>query len=789
MISGTDSVGSLLTVSTGSWSASISNASYQWKRNGVSISGATSNSYVPTNADYQANLTVTVTASATGYSSATQTSPNFYISGAGPFTVAPTPTISGTLRVGETLGVSTGSWSPAPYGITYQWLRNGINIPGATGTTYTLVGTDYTTTISVQVTASRTGYQTTAKLSVGYYINLQGSFTYTPTPSISGTLKVGQILDASAGTWSPTPTGFSYQWLRGGTPIPGATESTYEVVGDDYQSYISVSVTPVMMGYVTSTKTSYSSYISNKGDLPTPPTPTLAGVYQVGEYLTVAPGKWVAGVKLTIQWYANGLAIAGATGEKYQLLPSEKNKAITIEITGAKFGYNNSTAKAIGTENVKPALPTVLLQENASILTGKNNLFAKATPSFGSSDRIYIWCLFRDGVALDIEASTRGASFVDASGRNISATKSSLGCYTSGSDMRNAQLRVDVTGWSIGKHVVAVTVKDVLGMVSAASTIAVTVAKTAPTVTANWGLINSPVVENFAFSAKSTTHSAEAPVRRWCVAVDGNSVSKFVTSFFKNPQGAGQAGALVLVDGCLSPTSPTMEMALGEFVIDSKMFTNGNHQLTIRVMTEDSEGTTWWSEIANTSLRIKNAYKPAVAWSTVIRKITQIGRDSIVAGTISANIPGTPKRVTLSAQQTDGTWDTFYTGGDSNLFNGSLRLSRNTSVRVEIFDEDDNSVFTEDITMQVSPVVKLAKPKVVLTGSTVSDKIKKTVTITATSPGLSASCVAAYKGGSKAFKMTSGKGVVTFVPSGVGTVTVTCTASGMARSTPVTAKY
>lgn len=744
---------------------------------------------MPTNSDYQTNLTVTVTGSASGYYSSSQTSASFYISGAGPFTTAPTPTISGTLRVGETLNVYAGSWSPTPYGLTYQWLRNGMNIPGQTGTSYTLLGTDYSTTISVEVTASRTGYQTTAKLSAGYYINLQGSFTYSATPTISGTLKVGQTLSANAGTWTPTPTGFNYQWLRGGTAIPGATEATYELVGDDYQSYITVSITPVMMGYVTLTKTSYSSYISSKGDLPTPPTPTLAGVYQVGEYLTVTPGKWAVGVKLSIQWYANSIAIPGATGEKYQLLPSEKNKSISVEITGAKFGYNNSTAKATGAENVKPAIPTVVLQENTAILTGKNNLMAKATPSFGGSDRIYVWCLFRDGASLDIEASYRGASFLDASGRSISTAKSSTGCYTSGSDMRTAQLRVDVTSWSVGKHTVSVTVKDVLGMVSAASTISVTVARTAPTVTANWGSINTPIVDNFSFSAKTTTHSTEAPVKRWCIAVDGINVSKFVTTLFKSAQGIGQAGSLSMIDGCVTPSNATMEMALGEFVVDSKAFTNGVHQLTVKVMTLDSEGTSWWSDISNTSIRIKNAYKPSVAWSTIIRKVTPVGSPTVVGGTISANIPGTPRRVTLSAQQTDGTWDTFYTGGDSNLFNGSTRLSMNTSVRIEIFDEDDKSVFTEDITMQVSPVIKLAKPRVVLTGSTVSDKIKKTVTLTATSPGLSASCVAAYKGGSKTFKMVAGKGTAVFVPSGSGTVSVTCTASGMARSNPVSAKY
>lgn len=53
-------------------------------------------------------------------------------------------------------------------------------------------------------------------------------------PVISGTPQVGQTLTASLGTWSPTPTGYSGEkWLSGGSPISGATSTTYvPVIGD-----------------------------------------------------------------------------------------------------------------------------------------------------------------------------------------------------------------------------------------------------------------------------------------------------------------------------------------------------------------------------------------------------------------------------------------------------------------------------------------------------------------------------------------------------------------------------
>ncbi len=48
-------------------------------------------------------------------------------------------------------------------------------------------------------------------------------------PVISGTPTAGTTLSCSTGTWTNTPTSFTYQWSRDGTPIAGATNSTYTV--------------------------------------------------------------------------------------------------------------------------------------------------------------------------------------------------------------------------------------------------------------------------------------------------------------------------------------------------------------------------------------------------------------------------------------------------------------------------------------------------------------------------------------------------------------------------------
>lgn len=62
-------------------------------------------------------------------------------------------------------------------------------------------------------------------------------------PMISGTPSIGQTLTASTGTWSGSPTGYAYQWLRAGVAIIGATGATYVVQTADAGATIAVTVT------------------------------------------------------------------------------------------------------------------------------------------------------------------------------------------------------------------------------------------------------------------------------------------------------------------------------------------------------------------------------------------------------------------------------------------------------------------------------------------------------------------------------------------------------------------
>jgi len=65
----------------------------------------------------------------------------------------------------------------------------------------------------------------------------------TAAPTVSGTPAAGHRLTCSTGAWTNDPTAFTYQWYRDGTPIQGATASTYVVTAGDEQLTLTCSVT------------------------------------------------------------------------------------------------------------------------------------------------------------------------------------------------------------------------------------------------------------------------------------------------------------------------------------------------------------------------------------------------------------------------------------------------------------------------------------------------------------------------------------------------------------------
>ena len=68
--------------------------------------------------------------------------------------------ISGSTALGGTLTINPGITVPAADTVTYQWQRNGVDIAGATSTTYVVTAEDQGKQIRVIETSVKAGYKT-----------------------------------------------------------------------------------------------------------------------------------------------------------------------------------------------------------------------------------------------------------------------------------------------------------------------------------------------------------------------------------------------------------------------------------------------------------------------------------------------------------------------------------------------------------------------------------------------------------------------------------------------------
>ena len=155
-VSGTPAYRSRLTADPGTWSDPAATFTYQWRRDGQAISGATGRSYVARLADIGHDVAVQVTATGSG-GSGTAVSDAVRVRKA-TLVVEQRPGISGTRRYLHTLTVVKADWKQQVDGRRYQWLRDGRAITDATRATYRLGHLDVGHRISVRETARKEGY-------------------------------------------------------------------------------------------------------------------------------------------------------------------------------------------------------------------------------------------------------------------------------------------------------------------------------------------------------------------------------------------------------------------------------------------------------------------------------------------------------------------------------------------------------------------------------------------------------------------------------------------------------
>ncbi|MFF2389098.1 hypothetical protein [Agromyces sp. NPDC058104] len=345
-ISGSAVVGSKLSVTTDGWPIGTK-FSHQWLADGAELIGSTAETLTLHAGMAGKSISVRTTGFLSGHLASARTSAETarVMQWAKP-TIG--GLVDGTAWVDRTLTAVPGAWSPSTV-FTYQWYADGSAVPGATSSSWKVPSTIAGKSLSVMVTGSQAGYDSFSAMSATTPNVAIGS-----TPQISGTAYAGAKLTAVPGPWTPGTT-LTYHWRANGFGIPGATTSTFTIPSALVGQSISVAVVGSAAGYPTTVR---SSAATPKVALA--PVPRITGTPYVGAKLTASPGTWTAGTTFTYQWYANGVAIAGATGSTYVLTSAERDKTITLKVTGAVSGHATVARTSAATLRVAlTAVPTI----------------------------------------------------------------------------------------------------------------------------------------------------------------------------------------------------------------------------------------------------------------------------------------------------------------------------------------------------------------------------------------------------------------------------------------------
>ena len=250
---------------------------------------------------------------------------------------AGTVTVTGTARVGETLSAVTEGWDP-DLTLTFQWLVDGLPVADATRPTFVVTAPQLSKRVAVVVTSYRGDTKVDEVTSDPVGPVAPGVFASTPVPSIGGTLRVGRVLTADPGTWTPGAT-FAYQWLANGAPISGATARSYVLQAVDRTKQISVAVTGSRSGYTSVVRTSPLSAAVDWGVFALAPTPVVSGTVQIGSSVTVTPGTWSPSATRTYQWRVDGKNVAGQTNHWFYLDATRLGHSVSVVVTARRPGF------------------------------------------------------------------------------------------------------------------------------------------------------------------------------------------------------------------------------------------------------------------------------------------------------------------------------------------------------------------------------------------------------------------------------------------------------------------
>jgi hypothetical protein len=403
-------VGQVLDASDGVWSSPYTiNLSYTWRRDNSAISGAISPSYTLTESDIGTSISVQVTATTLLGSLSVLSGQRGLVTIVGNTVL---PVITGSLRVGGTLSVSTGTWIGTPASNTYQWQSsvNGTDwdsISGATNATFVIQANQAGLFLRAQVFGNKTSsasvvYRITAStLSTAMVpaLNIQN----TALPVVSGAWTEGTTISTTTGSWSATGT-FTYQWQSSSdnstwADISGATSSTFVLTSSEASKYVRVQIVNTTSS---GAGIAQSASRSKVGAPFNTALPAISGTLKIGSTQTVSTGTWSnTPTSYSYQWQksSDGISwinLSDETANTYVPTFDVANLQIRVNVGGVNT-VDTATVTSAVISGFVPPQATVVPAITGTRTTGQTLTSSSGTWPSTSSGYLYQWQRSSDG--------------------------------------------------------------------------------------------------------------------------------------------------------------------------------------------------------------------------------------------------------------------------------------------------------------------------------------------------------------------------------------------------------